>query len=87
MDGIDDTIGRLSELGEVTARSLFGGHGIYWRDMIFGIVSRGRLYLTEARAANGIQDKRKRAKGRGKKAARPEAFFALLPFSLSLSSR
>jgi DNA transformation protein len=36
---------RLSLLGEVTARSLFGGHGVYWGETIFALVSRGRLYL------------------------------------------
>ena len=36
---------RLSELGEITSRPMFGGHGIYWNDVIFGILFRGRLYL------------------------------------------
>ena len=36
---------RLSELGDITSRPLFGGHGIYWRDVIFGILFRGRLYF------------------------------------------
>src|SRR3954447_3877189 len=36
---------RLSCLGEVTARPLFGGHGLYWRDTIFAIAYGGRLYL------------------------------------------
>jgi DNA transformation protein len=36
---------RLSPLGEVTLRPLFGGHGVYWRETIFAIVSRGRLYF------------------------------------------
>jgi DNA transformation protein len=36
---------RLSELGEITSWPLFGGHGIYWNDVIFGILFRGRLYL------------------------------------------
>jgi DNA transformation protein len=35
----------LSPLGEVTARPLFGGHGLYWRETIFAILFRGRLYL------------------------------------------
>ena len=35
----------LAALGEVTSRSLFGGHGLYWRETIFGIIYRGRLYL------------------------------------------
>src|SRR4051812_5246453 len=36
---------RLSALGEVSLRPLFGGHGIYWGETIFAIVFRGRLYL------------------------------------------
>ena len=32
---------RLSRLGEVTSRPLFGGHGLYWRDTIFAIAYRG----------------------------------------------
>jgi TfoX/Sxy family transcriptional regulator of competence genes len=36
---------RLSELGDITSRPLFGGHGICWRDVIFGIQSYGRLYF------------------------------------------
>jgi TfoX/Sxy family transcriptional regulator of competence genes len=31
---------RLATLGEVTFRSMFGGHGIYWRDVIFGLLFR-----------------------------------------------
>jgi DNA transformation protein len=36
---------RLSPLGEVTLRPLFGGHGVYWGETIFAIVFRSRLYL------------------------------------------
>ena len=35
----------LSGLGQITSRSMFGGHGLYWNGTIFGIVSGGRLYL------------------------------------------
>ena len=42
---VDRLIDRLLPLGEVTARPLFGGHGIYWRETIFAILYRGRLYL------------------------------------------
>jgi DNA transformation protein len=45
MDSIDSLIERLSELDEVTARPLFGGHGIYWREVIFAIADEGRLYF------------------------------------------
>ncbi len=26
-------------------RSMFGGHGLYWKDVIFGILYQGSLYL------------------------------------------
>src|SRR5947209_573953 len=36
---------RLAPLGDVTSRPLFGGHGLYWGETIFGITYRGKLYL------------------------------------------
>ena len=36
---------RLSHLGEVGSRPLFGGHGLYWGETIFGILFKGRFYL------------------------------------------
>jgi DNA transformation protein len=36
---------RLSGLGEVSARPLFGGHGLYWGETIFAIVFGDKLYL------------------------------------------
>jgi DNA transformation protein len=41
----DRVLGHLSGLGEITARPMFGGHGIYWRETIFGIVHRDRFYF------------------------------------------
>jgi DNA transformation protein len=41
----DQVLDRLASLGEVTSRAMFGGHGIYWRGVIFGIVFRDRPYL------------------------------------------
>ncbi len=35
----------LASLGEITSRAMFGGHGLYWHDVIFGIVFDHRLYL------------------------------------------
>jgi len=49
----DEILDRLSGLGEVTARPLFGGHGIYWGDTIFGIAFRGRLYLKVDEGSKG----------------------------------
>ncbi|HEV3027697.1 MAG TPA: TfoX/Sxy family protein [Planctomycetota bacterium] len=37
----------LEQLGkEATCRAMFGGHGLYHGDRIFGIVYQGRLYFT-----------------------------------------
>ena len=42
---LNEILDRLSPLGGVTSRPLFGGHGLYWNEVIFGILFRGRLYL------------------------------------------
>lgn len=36
---------QLDELGEVTARSMFGGVGLYQRGIFFGLIARDVLYL------------------------------------------
>ena len=36
---------QLEELGDVTSRSMFGGVGLYHRDVFFGIIARDTLYL------------------------------------------
>src|SRR5689334_12015514 len=36
---------RLSDLGDISSRPLFGGHGIYWNGVIFAIQFHGRLYF------------------------------------------
>jgi DNA transformation protein and related proteins len=41
----DRILDRLAALGDITSRPLFGGHGFYWRDVIFAISYRERLYL------------------------------------------
>ena len=41
----DQVLDRLAALSEVTSRAMFGGHGIYWRGVIFGIIFQERLYL------------------------------------------
>lgn len=38
-------VDRLSGLGDVEARRMFGGHGLYHHGTIFGIEHDGRLYL------------------------------------------
>ena len=36
---------QLEELGPVTSRAMFGGVGLYCRDLFFGIIARDVLYL------------------------------------------
>jgi DNA transformation protein and related proteins len=36
---------QLSGLGPVEARRLFSGHGLYWREQIFGLIDDGRVYF------------------------------------------
>ena len=36
---------QLEELGDVMPRSMFGGIGLYWRGVFFGIVAGDTLYL------------------------------------------
>lgn len=36
---------QLGELGDVVPRSMFGGVGLYYRDVFFGILARDTLYL------------------------------------------
>lgn len=41
----DQILDRLANLGEVTSRPMFGGHGLYLGETIFGILIGGKLYL------------------------------------------
>ena len=45
MDAVERIVADLRDLGDITSRPMFGCHGIYWKDVIFGIVFRERLYL------------------------------------------
>ena len=38
-------VDQLSELSDVTAKSMFGGVGLYSGGLFFGIIARDRLYL------------------------------------------
>jgi DNA transformation protein len=41
----DRVLDKLSVIDDITARPMFGGHGLYWRETIFGILFEDRLYL------------------------------------------
>jgi DNA transformation protein len=45
MDDVERIKADLRGLGDLTTRPMFGGHGLYWRDVIFGMVFRDRLYF------------------------------------------
>ena len=38
-------LAQLEELGDVTPRAMFGGVGLYYRDVFFGIIARDVLYM------------------------------------------
>jgi DNA transformation protein len=38
-------LSQLEELGDVTPRSMFGGVGLYYRGVFFGLMARDTLYL------------------------------------------
>jgi len=48
---------QLQDLGPVTCRAMFGGYGLYHRDVFFGILFKGRLYFkTNDRTRPGYED-------------------------------
>ena len=42
---LEFVLDQLAALGDVTAKSMFGGHGLYRDGVFFGIVWNGTLYL------------------------------------------
>ena len=64
----DFVLDQLGEMAELTAKSMFGGYGLYHRMTFFGIIHKGRLYfktnaLTKpAYASRGMQPFRPNAK-------------------------
>lgn len=45
-DGFKDfVLDQLGDLRGITARAMFGGHGLYQRTKFFGIIHKGRLYF------------------------------------------
>jgi DNA transformation protein and related proteins len=42
---LKDILDRLAALGDISARAMFGAHGLYWRGVIFAIAHEERLYL------------------------------------------
>jgi len=48
----DFVIDQLNELGGVTLKAMFGGHGIYKDGKFFGIIHKERLYFKTNEATN-----------------------------------
>jgi len=44
-DYIDYLVEQLSPLGSITARKMFGGHGIYCDGMMFGLIASDAFYI------------------------------------------
>jgi DNA transformation protein len=44
-DSLENVLGQLAGLGEVRARKMFGGVGLYAEELFFGLMARGVLYL------------------------------------------
>ena len=42
---LDFVLEQLGELGPVSSRAMFGGHGLYLGDQFFAVVHRDRLYF------------------------------------------
>ncbi|CAG9179321.1 TfoX/Sxy family protein [Cupriavidus respiraculi] len=46
-----------ARVGPITARRMFGGHGLYYDGLMFGLVSGGRCYLkTDARTRAAYEE-------------------------------
>jgi DNA transformation protein len=52
---------QLADLGEVSAKNMFGGVGLYHRGVFFGIVARDTLYL---KVDDGNRDDYRRARAK-----------------------
>ncbi len=53
---VEFVLDQLAELGDVTSKSMFGGTGLYCRDLFFGIIARDALYLkSDAETRDGFE--------------------------------
>ncbi|MDX1611877.1 MAG: TfoX/Sxy family protein [Candidatus Thermoplasmatota archaeon] len=50
---VEYALDQLAQMGEVRAKAMFGGHGIYHGETFFAIVHDGRLYLKVDDATRG----------------------------------
>ena len=84
---LDYVLEQLGELGPVTSRAMFGGHGLYLGDQFFAIVYRDRLYFKTDDASRAEYE------ARGSEPFRPNArqtlksYWEVPPRSSSTASR
>lgn len=55
---VDFVLEQLEELGDVTAKPMFGGHGLYLGPVFFAIVYDDRVYLKTDDATRGWYEER-----------------------------
>lgn len=44
-DFVEYLVESLSSLGPIRAKKMFGGYGVFWGELMFGLVSKNILYL------------------------------------------
>jgi DNA transformation protein and related proteins len=71
---IDFVMDQLADLSHVTARAMFGGHGLYSQSIFFGILRKDRVYFKVTAATTH------RYKDHGMKPFRPNAKQTLTSF-------
>lgn len=54
----DDLLDLLSPLGNVSAKRMFGGHGIYKDGLMFGFIARGRFISAQTMKQSIISSKK-----------------------------
>jgi TfoX/Sxy family transcriptional regulator of competence genes len=54
----DFVVGQLNGLGGVGRRAMFGGFGLYQKDLFFGMIYKGRLYFKTDKSSRGAYLKR-----------------------------
>jgi len=55
---IDFVLDQLSDVGGVTCRAMFGGHGLYRKGKFFAIIHKGKLYFkTDENSRNAYMEK------------------------------
>lgn len=55
---VDFVVEQLGDLGDVTAKAMFGGHGLYLGPVFFAIVYDDRVYLKTDAATSGWYEER-----------------------------